>query len=377
MSSAAAADARASGAASAIIREGSATIDFGTANEVFYNKVQVLNRDLSIQMITAFAEVRKEEKMAQRKRNPAKYRREVHAKHGVAQDEVDLEKWSDRRDGIDVLEALSATGLRSVRYAKECVGIKRIVANDLDQKAADAIERNVLANGLQVSATEESEWPPVEVSCADASMLMYTHRKTDEQFDVVDLDPYGSAAPFLDSAVQAVADGGLLCITCTDSAVLCGNHSEVCFAKYGSVALRNKYCHEMGLRVLLSSVEGHANRYGRHIVPVAAFSIDFYVRVFLRVRESKLEVKQVSLFYLPFTFCANPAHNLTSSRFQPMGPVRRQARDGVSVGGNGFVLLAAPGSPDRPQARAGKLRRWRSPSAARLQRCAAGDASSR
>jgi tRNA (guanine26-N2/guanine27-N2)-dimethyltransferase len=289
-SSAAVADA--SAAASAIIREGSATIDFGTANEVFYNKVQVLNRDLSIQMISAFAEVRKEEKMAQRKRNPAKYRREVHAKHGVAEDVVDLEKWSDRRDGIDVLEALSATGLRSVRYAKECVGIKRIVANDLDQKAADAIERNVLANGLEVSATAESAWPPVEVSCADASMLMYNHRKTEEQFDVIDLDPYGSAAPFLDSAVQAVADGGLLCITCTDSAVLCGNHSEVCFAKYGSVALRNKYCHEMGLRVLLASVEGHANRYGRHIVPVAALSIDFYVRVFLRVRESKLEVKQ-------------------------------------------------------------------------------------
>ena len=46
--------------------------------------------------------------------------------------------------------------------------------------------------------------------------------------------------------MQSVSDGGLLCITCTDSAVLCGNHSEVCFAKYGGVALRNKYCHEMG-----------------------------------------------------------------------------------------------------------------------------------
>ena len=43
------------------------------------------------------------------------------------------------------------------------------------------------------------------------------------QFDVVDLDPYGTAAIFLDSAMQAVAEGGLLCVTCTDMAVLCGS----------------------------------------------------------------------------------------------------------------------------------------------------------
>ena len=46
-------------------------------------------------------------------------------------------------------------------------------------------------------------------------MLMYQHREAGQQFDVIDLDPYGSAAPFIDPAVQAVADGGLLCVTCT------------------------------------------------------------------------------------------------------------------------------------------------------------------
>ena len=34
--------------------------------------------------------------------------------------------------------------------------------------------------------------------------------------------PYGTAAPFLDAAVQSIADGGLLAVTCTDLAVLCG-----------------------------------------------------------------------------------------------------------------------------------------------------------
>src|SRR5688500_5547283 len=106
---------------------------------------------------------------------------------------------------------------------------------------------------------------------------MMGHRQESDHFDVVDLDPYGSASVFLDGAVQSIADGGtcthaqtrpipssflipsphlgfhrrsgcsgLLCVTCTDSAVLCGAAAENCFGKYGSYPLRSpSYCHEM------------------------------------------------------------------------------------------------------------------------------------
>ena len=37
---------------------------------------------------------------------------------------------------------------------------------------------------------------------------MMEHRNVDKRFHAVDLDPYGSASVFLDSAVQCVADGG-------------------------------------------------------------------------------------------------------------------------------------------------------------------------
>jgi len=47
----------------------------------------------------------------------------------------------------------------------------------------------------------------------------------------VDLDPYGSPSVFLDSAVQSVADGGILMCTATDMAVLCGSNGEVCYSK--------------------------------------------------------------------------------------------------------------------------------------------------
>lgn len=37
---------------------------------------------------------------------------------------------------------------------------------------------------------------------------MYAHRAERQRVDVVDLDPYGTAAPFLDAAVQCLNDGG-------------------------------------------------------------------------------------------------------------------------------------------------------------------------
>lgn len=37
---------------------------------------------------------------------------------------------------------------------------------------------------------------------------MYSHREEKKRVDVVDLDPYGTAGPFVDAAVQCVVDGG-------------------------------------------------------------------------------------------------------------------------------------------------------------------------
>lgn len=53
-------------------------------------------------------------------------------------------EYKDKR--FTILEALSATGLRSIRYAKEIEAIKTIVANDLLEDAVEAITTNVKYN---------------------------------------------------------------------------------------------------------------------------------------------------------------------------------------------------------------------------------------
>ena len=44
--------------------------------------------------------------------------------------------------------------------------------------------------------------------------------------------------------MQSVAENGVLMVTATDMAVLCGNCAEACFSKYGSYALHKEFCHE-------------------------------------------------------------------------------------------------------------------------------------
>lgn len=124
------------------------------------------------------------------------------------------------------------------------------------------------------------------------SMFMYRKRDHRERITIIDLDPYGSPVPFLDAAIQSIDNGGLLMITSTDMAVLCGNHGETCYSKYGSYPLKSKFCHEMALRILLHSVQSHASKYGRYIVPLVSLSIDFYVRIFIQVFTSPLETRR-------------------------------------------------------------------------------------
>lgn len=51
------------------------------------------------------------------------------------------------------------------------------------------------------------KWMPEELT---HSTLMYSHRAPSDRVDVVDLDPYGTAAPFIDAAIGCIADGGTL-----------------------------------------------------------------------------------------------------------------------------------------------------------------------
>lgn len=270
-----------------IINEGKASIVFPNENTVFYNPVQVFNRDLSILAIRIFLQRRKAEMEAKHNKKMDKIKaRLAKVASGELKGDVVLPEVTEFEcPGADIFEALSASGLRSIRYWKEIPDLKQIIVNDLSADAVETIKKNIAHNECPAQ---------VVPSHGDANLVMMKAASEAKLFDVVDLDPYGSANIFTDAAVQCVAEGGLLAVTCTDKAVLCGNNCEASYAKYGSMPLRGGFCHDQAVRMVLNMIDRSAAKYKRYIVPMLSMSIDFYVRVFVRVYTSAAEVKKTS-----------------------------------------------------------------------------------
>ncbi|KAI1744046.1 S-adenosyl-L-methionine-dependent methyltransferase [Xylaria scruposa] len=201
-----------------------------------------------------------------------------------------------------ILDALSATGLRALRYAQELPFVTSVTANDLTPSAVEAIRRNAEHNGVEakVFATQGDARAHMYSMLADEVTRDHDkgkHAKRNKykgkRYNVIDLDPYGTAAPFLDAAVNAVRDdGGLLCVTCTDSGVWASNgYPEKAFSLYGGIPLKGSYSHEVGLRLVLHALATSAARYGLAIEPLLSLSIDYYLRIFVKIRKSPAQVK--------------------------------------------------------------------------------------
>jgi tRNA (guanine26-N2/guanine27-N2)-dimethyltransferase len=161
----------------------------------------------------------------------------------------------------DYLDAMGATGVRGLRVASEC-GIP-VTINDRDPVAAGWIRENAAGRGI-------------EVTCENLHTLLSVRR-----FDAVDLDPYGSPAPFIDSAIRGT--GRWLLVTATDTAPLCGAHRKAGMRRYFACALNNEYHAETGLRILLAFVAREAVKYDRGISPVFSFARQHYVRAHFRL----------------------------------------------------------------------------------------------
>ncbi|KAI8915819.1 N2,N2-dimethylguanosine tRNA methyltransferase [Gorgonomyces haynaldii] len=297
------------------VQEGKAKIIYD--DNVFYNPIQEFNRDMSIAAISAWKYMTLDDKKATAAEPPVvgvegedkktkKLRDTLKCMLKLA-NKTEFKRLEDPDFKFTILEALAATGLRSMRYAKEIKNVHKILANDLLPEAVQSIQRNAVLNKVDNT---------VQGVQGDAVHTIYKAIIDKQKYDVIDLDPYGSAAPFLDASIQAVSDGGLLCVTCTDMAVLAGSQPEACWAKYGGINLPNSsFTHEMALRILLHSIQTIASRYKRVIEPLASFSIDYYIRVFVRVKDSASAVKEAA----SKTGVIYNCNGCKSFHIQPMG----------------------------------------------------------
>jgi len=171
---------------------------------------------------------------------------------------------------VTVADAMAATGARAVRIANEVANASEVTANDVDPKALEFINGNIELNNLTNCR-----------SCNKDLHILFS----ENSYDYVDIDPFGSPVHFLQSAIRGCKKNGILAITATDTAPLAGAHRVKCERRYQSRPIRGPMCHEMGLRILMCSLAKELAKYDRGMEPMLSFYADHYFRTYVRVTE--------------------------------------------------------------------------------------------
>ncbi len=204
------------------IKEGQVTIEMDEG--VFYNPRMEMNRDISVACLSCLSDVK------------------------------------------SYVDAMAASGIRGIRMKKEVPRELEVTINDWDADAYKLIEKNAELNDVEVN-----------VSNRGANTLLSC-----TQFDFVDLDPFGTPAPYIDSTCRSarVAFG----VTATDTAPLCGAHLRAGIRRYASRPLKTPYYPEVGLRTLLGKVAREQAKYDKAVRPLLCHATEHYVRLYLEVQ---------------------------------------------------------------------------------------------
>ncbi len=171
------------------------------------------------------------------------------------------------------VDSLSGSGVRGIRFVVEASSMEAIV-NDRDPEACELMEENIRLNNVSEK---------VKVFCFDANLLHYLLPEIGLRADFIDIDPFGSPIPFIDSAVWATRSNGYIAVTATDTAALTGTYVNACLRKYHSRPLKVDCEKEVGLRILIASVVLRAASRDIAAEPVLAYYADYYYRVFFRI----------------------------------------------------------------------------------------------
>ncbi|MCH1527549.1 MAG: hypothetical protein L7S49_04980 [Candidatus Poseidoniaceae archaeon] len=197
---------------------------------------------------------------------------------------------------VRVLDALCATGVRPRRWRREvpCQERLRITANDLDSDALSwakkSHETNPIGDNIlwipEPSRFAKEQEGIVEDGIQwvneDAKKIM-----VECPFQWIDLDPFGSPVNFLDAAIQSISRIGVLEVTATDTAALCGSAKTSAARRYGSVGITDSYMHDDATRILLGVIARIAAMHDKSMHPILSLFDGHHVRVSVLLKRSK------------------------------------------------------------------------------------------
>jgi tRNA (guanine26-N2/guanine27-N2)-dimethyltransferase len=205
---------------------------------VFYNPIMKLNRDISILLLNAL-----------------------------------------NNKNMQIALPLAGTGIRGVRFLKELNEdiIENISFNDYNSDATKLIKKNLKQNKMSEK---------FEINNEDANDFLLGSNG----FDYIDVDPFGSPNLFLDSSVKRLSRRGILAVTATDTASLCGTYPKVCMRRYWAKPVRDELMYEVGLRILIRKVQLIGAQFDKALIPIFSYFRHHYFRIFFVCNKGKTHV---------------------------------------------------------------------------------------
>ena len=177
---------------------------------------------------------------------------------------------------IYALDGLTASGLRGRRWLNELPAemASRVSATivDLDEEALGWAEES------------HKQFPPRhgngELQSVSGDLRVEVLRSGRHW---VDIDPYGSPTPFIDTAMQSMARSGVMEVSATDTAALTGSSKTALMRRYGARVRTDSLSHDSGMRVLLATLSRAAAKHDRAIEPLLSVWESHHLRVSFRV----------------------------------------------------------------------------------------------
>lgn len=185
-------------------------------------------------------------------------------------------------------DPLCASGIREMRFLNVIPNkFKKIILGDISKSATKDIKKNFKRNKISLKK--------VTIRNQDATISLL-----ENFYDFIEIDPFGSPVPFLDIACQRIKHNGILSVTATDVAALCGTYPKTCFRKYSILTKMTPFYDELGLRNLIAYIQKQGAKYEKKLTPLISYSIAHYYKIFFVVEQSRTksleQIKQHSYF---------------------------------------------------------------------------------
>jgi tRNA (guanine26-N2/guanine27-N2)-dimethyltransferase len=170
------------------------------------------------------------------------------------------------------LDGLSGLGARGLRVANEIPGTE-VFVNDLNPSALELSKKSAELNNLA----------NYQVSKNDICQFFNAFSKKGSRGAIVDIDPFGSPAKYIDCGIRATVHKGILSVSATDLQVLHGLFKDACKKKYHGIPVKTAYSNEISIRLILGLTISVAARLDVEATPMFVETNQHYYRVYLRI----------------------------------------------------------------------------------------------